>query len=115
MLEFQGAFGEVACLVRGQIHLLGRDYRRYTEAEQQAQLKRVMTGQLLALFREFNLWLDPHERIIVRLSVEERSTQFKNQTMVAFAGRFLTNVILPDGIGLGKAVARGFGTIERKG
>lgn len=92
-----------------------RDYRRYTEAEQQAQLKRVMTGQLLALFREFNLWLDPHERIIVRLSVEERSTQFKNQTMVAFAGRFLTNVILPDGIGLGKAVARGFGTIERKG
>ncbi|WP_077924400.1 CRISPR-associated endonuclease Cas6 [Spirosoma sp. 209] len=88
-----------------------RDYRNYTEAEQQAQLKRVLTGQLLALFREFNLWLAPHERIMVRLSVDERTTQFKNQTMVAFAGRFLTNVILPDGIGLGKAVSRGFGTV----
>ncbi|MEZ0539531.1 CRISPR-associated endonuclease Cas6 [Fibrella arboris] len=91
-----------------------RDYRRYAEAEQQAQLKRILTGQLLALFREFNLWLEPHERILVRLSVEERTTQFKNQTMVAFTGRFLTNVILPDGIGLGKSVARGFGTIGRK-
>lgn len=91
-----------------------RDYRRYPEAEQQAQLKRVMTGQLLALFREFDLWLDPHERIMVRLSVQERTTQFKNQTMVAFAGSFLTNVILPNGIGLGKAVSRGFGSIKRE-
>ncbi|GAB4008515.1 hypothetical protein GCM10028808_14850 [Spirosoma migulaei] len=91
-----------------------RDYRRYTEAEQQAQLKRVLTSQLLALFREFGLWLQPHERILVRLSVEERTTQFKNQTMVAFTGSFLANVILPDGIGLGKAVSRGFGALKRE-
>ncbi len=90
-----------------------RDYRNYSEAEQQAQLKRVLTSQLLALFREFGLWLQPHERIMVRLSVEERTTQFKNQTMVAFAGGFLSNVILPDGIGLGKAVSRGFGSLQR--
>ncbi|GAB3780164.1 hypothetical protein GCM10028818_31830 [Spirosoma horti] len=90
-----------------------RDYRQYSEAEQQAQLKRVLTSQLLALFREFGLWLQPHERIMVRLSVDERNTQFKNQTMIAFTGGFLANVILPDGIGLGKAVSRGFGTIQR--
>ena len=89
-----------------------RDYCNYSELEQQAQLKRVLTSQLLALFREFGLWLEPHERIMVRLSVEERTTQFKNQTMVAFTGGFLTNVVLPDGIGLGKAVSRGFGTIQ---
>ncbi|MBC7571629.1 MAG: CRISPR-associated endonuclease Cas6 [Spirosoma sp.] len=88
-----------------------RDYRQYSEAEQQAQLKRVLTSQLLALFREFGLRLEPHERIMVRLNVQERTTQFKNQTMVAFAGSFLTNVVLPNGIGLGKAVSRGFGTI----
>lgn len=89
-----------------------RDYRNYAEVDQQAQLKRVLTSQLLALFREFGLWLQPHERIMVRLSVDERNTQFKNQTMVAFSGGFLTNVILPDGIGLGKAVSRGFGTVQ---
>jgi hypothetical protein len=90
-----------------------RDYRAYSEAEQHAQLKRVLTSQLLALFREFGLWLQPHERIMLRLSVEERNTQFKNQTMVAFKGGFLSNVILPNGIGLGKAVSRGFGTLTR--
>ena len=89
-----------------------RDYRHYSQAEQQAQLKRVLTSQLLALFREFGLWLEPHERIMVRLDVQERTTQFKNQTMVAFTGSFLANVILPDGIGLGKAVSRGFGTVQ---
>lgn len=91
-----------------------RDYRRYSEAEQQAQLKRVMTSQILALFREFGLWLEPSERIMVRLRVQECTTQFKNQTMVAFTGGFTTNVILPDGIGLGKAVSRGFGTLSRQ-
>lgn len=90
-----------------------RDYRNYSEAEQQAQLKRVLTSQLLALFREFGIWLQPHERIMLRLDVQERSTQFKNQTMVAFAGGFLANVIVPDGIGLGKAVSRGFGSLKR--
>ncbi|WP_018621543.1 CRISPR-associated endonuclease Cas6 [Spirosoma luteum] len=89
-----------------------RDYRHYSQAEQQAQLKRVLTSQLLALFREFGLWLEPHERIMVRLDVQERTTQFKNQTMVAFTGSFLANVVLPDGIGLGKAVSRGFGTVQ---
>ena len=92
-----------------------RDYRFYSATDQVAQLKRVLTSQVLATFREFNLWLAPHERIMVRLSVEERTTQFKNQTMVAFTGGFLANVVLPDGMGLGKAVSRGFGSLKRLG
>ncbi|AQG80464.1 CRISPR-associated endonuclease Cas6 [Spirosoma montaniterrae] len=88
-----------------------RDYRHYTEAEQQAQLKRVLTSQILATFREFGLWLEPHERVMVRLRVQERQTQFKNQTMVAFSGGFTANVLLPNGLGLGKAVSRGFGVV----
>ena len=90
-----------------------RDYRHYTETEQHAQLKRVLTSQLLAVFREFSVWLQSHERIMVRLSVQERTTQFKNQTMVAFTGSFLANVVLPNGLGLGKAVSRGFGSLKR--
>lgn len=90
-----------------------RDYRRYSDAERLNQLKRVLTSQLLATFREFELWLEPHERIMVRLSVDERTTQFKNQTMMAFTGGFLANIVLPDGIGLGKGVSRGFGCIRQ--
>ncbi|KAB7728365.1 DNA repair protein [Rudanella paleaurantiibacter] len=88
-----------------------RDYQRYSEAEREAQLKRILTSQLLATFREFGVWLEPTERVMVRLRTEEHTTQFKNQTMVVFSGGFTTNVVLPDGLGLGKAVSRGFGTI----
>ena len=90
-----------------------RDYQRYSSTEQFAQLKRVLTSQVLATFREFGLWLEPHERIMVRPSVEERKTQFKNQTMIAFTGSFLANIVLPQGMGLGKAVSRGFGSLTR--
>ena len=41
----------------------------------------------------------------------QRETQFKNKTMLAFEADFVTNTIMPDSIGLGKSVARGFGSI----
>ncbi|WP_080053900.1 CRISPR-associated endonuclease Cas6 [Spirosoma aerolatum] len=90
-----------------------RDYRRYSDAGRAAQLKRVFTSQILATFRTFGLWLSLHERLRVHLSLDERATQFKNQRMVAFSGRFLANVVLPNGLGLGKGVSRGFGSVER--
>ncbi|RCR70546.1 CRISPR-associated endonuclease Cas6 [Larkinella punicea] len=90
-----------------------RDYRDRNEADRKAQLKRVLTNQILMVFKDLGLWLEPTDRIMLTLSVQERTTQFKNQTMVAFAGAFTANVILPDGLGLGKQVARGFGSIER--
>ncbi len=92
-----------------------QDYRRRESTEQQAQLKRVLINQILNLFREVGIWLQPHERILVSPDVTERSTQFKNQTMIAFTGEFTTNALLPDGIGLGKAVSRGFGALSMSG
>jgi hypothetical protein len=35
--------------------------------------------------------------------------------MIAFEGMFEINAMLPDWIGLGKQVSRGFGTIQRVG
>jgi hypothetical protein len=90
-----------------------RDYRTRNETDQKAQLKRVLTNQILMVFKDIGLWLGPDDRILLHLSVEERTTQFKNQTMLAFTGEFTSNVILPDGIGLGKQVARGFGALKR--
>ncbi|MDZ7899258.1 MAG: CRISPR-associated endonuclease Cas6 [Arcicella sp.] len=33
--------------------------------------------------------------------------------MMAFGGTFMTNALLPDYIGLGKSVSRGFGSIVK--
>ncbi|MDQ1086158.1 CRISPR-associated endonuclease Cas6 [Siphonobacter sp. SORGH_AS_1065] len=90
-----------------------RDYRTRNLSEQQAQLKRVLTSQILMVFKDVGLWLEPNDRILLHLDVTERTTQFKNQTMLAFTGHFTTNALLPDGLGLGKQVARGFGAVRR--
>jgi hypothetical protein len=43
--------------------------------------------------------------------LQEKTTKFKDKTMLAFSGSFVTNAVLPDYIGIGKSVSRGFGTI----
>ncbi len=88
------------------------DYRQRHDAGKLAQLTRILTSQLLAVFKDVGLWLPPDERILLTLDIRgEHLTQFKNQPMVVFSGGFSANVTLPDGIGLGKAASRGFGTI----
>lgn len=37
--------------------------------------------------------------------------QFKNEKMLGVYGQFTSNALVPDYIGLGKSVSRGFGTI----
>ena len=38
-------------------------------------------------------------------------TQLKNVKMLAFGGSFTTNVLIPNNLGLGKSISRGFGSI----
>jgi hypothetical protein len=49
-----------------------------------------------------------------KVNVKSKATNFKDTKMVAFQGNFITNALLPDEIGIGKAVSRGFGTIKKK-
>lgn len=48
----------------------------------------------------------------VGASFSEKSTRFKNNKIIAFERMFEINAILPNYIGLGKQVSRGFGTIQ---
>ena len=80
------------------------------EAQKAKHLKAILTGNLLSFFKGMNHQVEG--TIMVNLKVKgQRETQFKNNMMMAFEAGFVTNTILPEGIGLGKSVARGFGTI----
>ena len=50
---------------------------------------------------------------MVTTDLIEKQTQFKDQKMLAFSGNFVTNAVLPDLAGIGKAVSRGFGTVSK--
>jgi len=93
------------------------NYREHMDLDddgRQQQLQRILRNNILAFLKSADAFRPDMERILVKLSTRSVThTQFKNQSMLAFTGSFVTNVQLPDGIGLGKSVSRGFGTIQR--
>ena len=89
-------------------------YHRYQQTpleERPAFLNRLLRNHLLAVFKGLNVWLEPHQRILVNAKLEERRTNFKNQQMISFLGTFTTNARLPEGVGVGSSVARGYGVV----
>lgn len=83
------------------------------ENEQKTLLKNSLVSHILAFYKGVGLFLETNERIMAQINVSEHETQFKNKTMLAFAGEFTTNALLPDGVGIGKSPSRGFGTINK--
>lgn len=91
-----------------------KNHNRYLiadELEKQHMLERVLIGNCLSFFKSMDHFVE--EQIQIKGTFKEKSTRFKNNRMLAFEGMFTTNLLLPDYIGLGKSVSRGFGTIQK--
>jgi hypothetical protein len=92
------------------------NHKRYgllkNQEEKQALLNTLLKNNLLSFFKGIDIWLEAS--LMTKGTFTEHVTQFKNQAMLAFSGEFVTNALLPDFIGLGKAVSRGFGTVVSK-
>ena len=74
----------------------------------------ILTGNILSFYKGIGLFLPPEARIMVSFRPEKETiTSFKNQKMLAFSGSFTTNALLPNLIGLGKSVSRGYGAIQK--
>ncbi|MCC5932177.1 MAG: DNA repair protein [Cyclobacteriaceae bacterium] len=89
-----------------------KKYRSMGEAEQSSMLNKILVGHVLSFYKQMELFLEGDQRLLAKSNVEVKNTQFKDQKMIAFAGSFLINAYLPELIGLGKSVSRGFGTIK---
>ena len=88
------------------------EYRENDETARRAMLGRILTGNVLSFFKGIGLYLPEDQRIMASVRpVEERLTGFKDQRMIGIAGGFTANVALPNYIGLGKSVSRGYGAI----
>lgn len=75
-------------------------------------LKSILKGNILSFFKGVNY--TEKKEIILLPELYEKNTKFKGIDMTAFEGEFVTNVKLPDFIGIGKSVSRGFGVIISK-
>jgi hypothetical protein len=93
------------------------NHRRYLgltgPAERRALLARILVGNCLAVAKSFG------HRVVGRLTADAGglrpwTTRFKGVVMQGFVGTFRVNFHLPDRVGIGKSVSRGFGTLERQ-
>lgn len=88
-------------------------YQKQSSEEKTKFLQKVLTGNILSFFKGVGLRLTAEQKIMTLLQVQEKQTKFKDTTMLAFQGTFTTNTLLPEDIGLGKSVSRGFGSIKK--
>jgi hypothetical protein len=88
------------------------NYRKYINTsitQRRELLHRILIGNLISMSK----WMqyDVKERLYSMVDVKPVNVNFKNNKMIAFKGNFTCNFLIPDYLGLGKSVSRGFGTV----
>ena len=73
----------------------------------------LLTKNLIFLASEFNIDFD--EKVLTDIELDDNSLlDFNENRDVGFEGTFLTNFLLPDFIGLGNGITRGYGSIKHE-
>jgi hypothetical protein len=89
-------------------------YRTYDDAQRADQLRGIAIRNIMALLTACDIPITKEQRIMVALNdLTTGETNFKNTKLLGFKGQLVSNVLLPDYVGLGKSVARGFGTLRK--
>ena len=92
------------------------NFQKYNQAAGEGKkqlLEQVMTGNILSMSKSLDYWLGEDQKIKIALQLKEKPVNLKGKGMIGFTGIFKANFILPDYLGIGKSVSRGFGTVRR--
>jgi hypothetical protein len=98
------------------IGLNQKNYQRYETSifsNKNEILKKILIGNILSMAKYLDYWLEKNQKINIELQVRENRVNLKGNPMIGFSGLFKTNFNIPDHLGIGKSVSRGFGTVRR--
>lgn len=87
-------------------------YRGKNSEERRDLLRRTLTGNLLSVSKSLNYQVPGQIRSEV--NVRPLKQRVKDVNVVAFTGTFHCNFEIPDLLGIGKSVSRGFGAVQQK-
>jgi hypothetical protein len=90
------------------------EYIKLNKFDQQSFLRHILRENLKTISKGFGYEIKNIDGIKVDGIFIKKEIKFKNMTMLCFAGNFMTNFYLPDYLGIGKQVARGFGTVGKR-
>jgi hypothetical protein len=92
-----------------------KNYVRYygmkNGAERRDLLRGILAGNLISISK--SLGYDVPGRIKCDLEVVPQKRRLKDVNLMAFVGRFHANFEIPDLLGIGKSVSRGFGAVRQ--
>lgn len=90
-------------------------YKQMNRFEQIQFLKHILRENLKTISKGVDYTIPDVEKVKVEGNFVKQVVNFKSLKMLCFTGFFLTNFYLPDYLGIGKQVARGFGMVKRIG
>jgi len=89
-----------------------KNFEKYQSAEnfekKKALLTRSLAGNILSMSKSLDYTVK--NRLDIDLRLKPKTINLKGKPMIGFIGAFDVNFELPDYIGVGKSVSRGFGT-----
>ena len=90
-----------------------KKFSKTSTSQKRKFLCELLTRNLIFLTSEFKIDVD--EKILTDIELEDKSlSSFNDNRDVGFEGSFLTNFLLPDFIGLGNGITRGYGSIKHE-
>lgn len=87
-------------------------YREANNMEKEEILKRILIGNIISMSKGLNYTVD--KNINCWIDLKEKEVLLKGIKHIAFIGDFKLNFSIPDYLGIGKSVSRGFGTVKRQ-
>jgi len=88
-------------------------YKKLSLRKRVAKLDRILWGNLKTVSHAFDYWILDPDKISTEGDLKLHINKFKGNTMITFTGKFKTNFHIPDYLGIGKQVARGFGSVVK--
>tara|TARA_B100000900_G_scaffold81533_1_gene65769 strand:+ start:267 stop:1241 length:975 start_codon:yes stop_codon:yes gene_type:complete len=90
-----------------------KKFSKTSTSQKRKFLCELLTRNLIFLTSEFKIDFD--EKILTDIELKDKSlSSFNENRDVGFEGSFLTNFLLPDFIGLGNGITRGYGSIKHE-
>lgn len=77
------------------------------------KLEDIITGNILSLFKGLGMHIQDKIEVAITDIGRSYSARYKGVDFMAFDLSFVTNVVLPDFIGLGKSPSVGFGLLKK--
>ena len=94
-----------------------KNYREYSQlhslTEKIKMLERILTGNILSFAKGIEWHIEQSVKLSITDVAFERLNKMKEINVAVLNIRFRCNVALPDWIGLGKGVSKGFGVIKK--